>query len=418
MTNAKLGGNIPARKFKFTATSVANAVSLFSDMKGITLRDTDEVGFILRKQRKDWVFAVEKWSRGRTVRFSLETWTPETSNIAAIRKQAASTIAQIDEGTFIPGAERRAVLRSSDSAMRQTVDEAIAVHQELNPRTRESTVKTYRAQLRAAFGLDTRFALISRGTIAAWYEEKLSAGRSAAGLNATLAAFKAVWSSWASQLKDQDSIGENPAVAFGGKRQKNLRPAKVRETSLKPEHVAPFIRATLAEMHERGNEGAPSAAIAFAALTGLRIGDVVNLTVDDVTDNAVRISADQTKGKVDIVRPITPLMREVLDHQREYAVDGRLFQVMDTRRAIQRACQIAGSPVVTNHDLRRSYITVAALARVPELAVKLLVGHKPSNITESYALSIRRELPRFAADIEDALMADRVVDDGQKEWWT
>ena len=406
------------RKFTFTATNVRRAVEKFDHLSGITLRDDKLPGFVLRKQSRDWIFSVEKSARGRTVRIALEQWSTETHSIAAIRANAAAEIAAITEGRHVPGSARHASLKTTDVAIRQTLGEALEIHQQANPRTRATTIDTYRRQLRAAFGLDIRIALITSASLAAWYEDRLSKGRKPAGLNSTLAALKAVWSSWSAQF-DGDPPSENPVVTMSGKRGKNLKSAGTKETALAPEYVAPFIRAAMAEMTARGPDGTTAATAAFIALTGLRVGDVTGLTRADVTDRAIRISGETTKGKADIVRPITPLMRHILDDRMEHATGERLFDVMNTRKAITRACTIAGSPSVTNHDLRRTFITIAAMAGVPEIAVSLLVGHKPKSITENYALAIRRELPTYSVAIEDALMSDRTAtaSDDVREWW-
>ena len=76
--------------------------------------------------------------------------------------------------------------------------------------------------------------------------------------------------------------------------------------------------------------------------------------------------------------------------------DGHL---RDTRKTLNHL-----PTVVTNHDLRRTYIVAGELARVPSVAVKMLVGHSTSDITEAYARAIASEIPRLAQEIEDHLL--------------
>jgi len=71
----------------------------------------------------------------------------------------------------------------------------------------------------------------------------------------------------------------------------------------------------------------------------------------------------------------------------------------DTRKTLRRL-----PTIVTNHDLRRGYIVAGELAGVPQVAVKLLVGHSVNDITEVYATAIGSELPRLAAKIEMELL--------------
>jgi integrase len=71
---------------------------------------------------------------------------------------------------------------------------------------------------------------------------------------------------------------------------------------------------------------------------------------------------------------------------------------------VRRALSLLGV-AITPHDLRRTYIGAATMAGVPDVAVKMLVGHAVNDVTEAYARSIRPQLPALAAQIEEALLS-------------
>ena len=71
---------------------------------------------------------------------------------------------------------------------------------------------------------------------------------------------------------------------------------------------------------------------------------------------------------------------------------------------LRKAMSKLGEPV-SNHDLRRTYMGAADLAGISTVAVKLLVGHSITDITESYIKSIRPQLPDIAVKVENALLS-------------
>ena len=113
-------------------------------------------------------------------------------------------------------------------------------------------------------------------------------------------------------------------------------------------------------------------------------------------------------------RPITVEMRRVLDRQAAFhgtggwvfparVGDGHMIDIRKKLGPVNEA--VLGDPkAITPHDLRRGYIATATLAGVPEIGIKLLVGHSTRDITEVYARAIRSELPAIAARIEAALL--------------
>ncbi len=138
-----------------------------------------------------------------------------------------------------------------------------------------------------------------------------------------------------------------------------------------------------------------------------RAGKVLGLRWDEVGAEIITIGGSRMKAGVDLRKPITREVRRILDIQREanpgsewvFPASRGAGPITDTRKTLWQL------PVkITNHDLRRGYIVAGALAAVPDIAVKMLVGHSTSDITQVYARAIESELPAMAQKIEDALL--------------
>lgn len=417
---------VKAEKFNFTATAIKAAVTKFDSEKDIWLSDTKVSGLKLRKQAQEWRFYIHKRINAKLVKIALAPLDQNDINVPAIRKAAQETILAAQDGTLAlrkTASEKRA----NAEAMSMTLADAIALHGSLNSRTRASTLKTYTAQIRAALGLETRIASITSTKLTDWYEAGIMRGAAPSGLNSTLAAIKAVWASWASELSEEmrEKVGSNPAASMAGHRRKNLKRSTSRTEHLAPADVKPFLSALMAEMRERGPAGAGAAATAFIVLTGLRSREVTELRWSSVRAKAIVLSEGETKGQQDLVRPITSMMAEILDHQRGFATGEFVFPswkakdtpVSDLRKAIVRCAAVAGVAPIRPHDLRRSYLSSAASAGIPNLAAKLLVGHATGDITQAYQVGgVARQLPSFAATVEAHLLADHSETESDA-WW-
>lgn len=155
-------------------------------------------------------------------------------------------------------------------------------------------------------------------------------------------------------------------------------------------------------------------ALQFLYLTGLRRGEVLAMpwTEGDLDAGTITIAPARMKAGEELVRPITREMHRIFDEQREMNPDSDWVfpasrgggHLRDTRKTLHQL-----PTVVTNHDLRRTYIVAGELARVPQVAVKMLVGHSTTDITEAYARAIGSELPELAQAIEDHLVEGAVL---------
>lgn len=83
----------------------------------------------------------------------------------------------------------------------------------------------------------------------------------------------------------------------------------------------------------------------------------------------------------------------------------------DVEKPHAKACQAAGLSRITQHGLRRSFITLAEEAGAPSGAVAQLCGHKPSALVEkSYKRRSIDKLTEYHQQIEDFILAAAQVE--------
>ncbi len=154
----------------------------------------------------------------------------------------------------------------------------------------------------------------------------------------------------------------------------------------------------------------PLLGLASGALyTGLRLGELIGLRVDDIDVAGCRVRVRHGKGGSE--RWI-PLNREGVTFFGE-RVKGRaateaVFEPMDrmqVKRAMTAGCEAASiAPRVTFHDLRRSYGSLMLNSGAPIETIQQVLGHADMRMTRrtyahllqpTVAKSVQRHLPSF-----------------------
>ena len=138
-------------------------------------------------------------------------------------------------------------------------------------------------------------------------------------------------------------------------------------------------------------------AIRIAALTGLRIGEVLAMQWADIAVEARTVTLPRTKTG----RRIQVLPRAALDllaavprlHTSEYVftLTGRAAITYKTARAFFADCAVAaglhdaaGTPTVRLHDLRRTVMTHAAASGIGVHVLRDLLGHQTTAMADRY----------------------------------
>lgn len=142
--------------------------------------------------------------------------------------------------------------------------------------------------------------------------------------------------------------------------------------------------------------------------TGLRIGELANLTVDDIRENELRIAAQE--GHEERTVPLNRAAKEALSNwltarsnnvhdeknQDKTAAlfitkTGRSLLIRNIRTAIDRYFKIAGIEEAKVNDLRHTFIAHHLMAGTAITAISKLVGHKRLSTTEKYLEFIKNK---------------------------
>ncbi len=132
--------------------------------------------------------------------------------------------------------------------------------------------------------------------------------------------------------------------------------------------------------------------------TGIRIGELANLTIDDVKNGNLHIAAQE--GHAERTIPVNKAAREALQSyldargtlasngQRSKALfitkTGRPLLIRNIRTAIDRYFRVAGIEGAKVNDLRHTFIAHHLMAGTPITTLSQLVGHKRLSTTERY----------------------------------
>ena len=142
----------------------------------------------------------------------------------------------------------------------------------------------------------------------------------------------------------------------------------------------------------------------FAYLTGMRAGEIFNLTWDkvDLAQKFVRLGAEDTKtseprvvflcGRAYDILKIAGRVRS-LDHNRVFTYRGKPLKKV--KKAFINACLKAGIVNFRFHDLRHTFNTNMRKAGVDHSVIMKLTGHKTPSMFQRYN----------TVDVDDAKLA-------------
>ncbi len=128
--------------------------------------------------------------------------------------------------------------------------------------------------------------------------------------------------------------------------------------------------------------------------TGVRIGELANLTLSDVKDTALHIA--EQEGHAERMVPLNKAAKDALDKYLEIrnsasptkalfiTKTGRALLIRNIRTAIDRYFRIAGIDGAKVNDLRHTFIAHHLMAGTPLTTLSKLVGHKRLSTTEKY----------------------------------
>ena len=189
-------------------------------------------------------------------------------------------------------------------------------------------------------------------------------------------------------LKENDSISENPSLLL---------------THPKYEVKPPRI---LSRMEYRALRDACrddmriSAVVELLLQTGMRIGELANLELDDVKGDEIYIKAYESHEARTI--PLNKAARQALEKYLNIrpkganktlfiTKTGRPLLIRNIRTAIDRYFRLAGIKDAKVNDLRHTFIAQHLTAGTPLTTLSKLVGHKRLSTTEKYLEFIKEK---------------------------
>ncbi|MCL5091186.1 MAG: tyrosine-type recombinase/integrase [Patescibacteria group bacterium] len=136
-----------------------------------------------------------------------------------------------------------------------------------------------------------------------------------------------------------------------------------------------------------------SAIVELMLQTGIRIGEVANLNLEDYKDNEIYIKPFESHEARAI--PLNKAAKEALEkylkerpNVKEKAIfvtkTGRPFLIRNIRSSIERYFDLAGIKDAKVNDLRHTWVFHHLAAGTPLVTISKLAGHKRLSTTEKY----------------------------------
>ena len=155
-----------------------------------------------------------------------------------------------------------------------------------------------------------------------------------------------------------------------------------------------------------------SAIVELLLQTGMRIGELANLKLEDVSieKGAITIKAYESHGPRTI--PLTKAARKSSESYLEerpktrdktlfVTKTGRPFLVRNIRAAIDRYFKLAGIQNARVNDLRHTFIAQQLIAGTPLVYISKLAGHKRLSTTEKYLKTINDKMEKDEVKLEE-----------------
>jgi integrase len=130
-------------------------------------------------------------------------------------------------------------------------------------------------------------------------------------------------------------------------------------------------------------KGVPEVVITFEflCLTGMRLGEAINVSWGDVSGDAIRIKGTKTES-ADRTLLIHPSLKELLNkistYRKTRLPEEKVLRRKNILKPLRRACKSLGIPPLRHHDLRHYFATRAVDAGIPPPVVAQLLGHNDS----------------------------------------
>jgi integrase len=353
-------------------------------------------GLLVSGKTNAKTFVVQRDVGGKTRRVTIGP--TNVFGVEAARRKAEGILADLYSGVD-PKAKRGST----------TLAEALAAYLVARPGLRPTSVRDYQVSVRLY--LAPWSDLPMRSITAEMVEQRhrviqkqIAAGGRYAGYGSANLALQTLRVLYNFVAEREPGMPPNPVSRL--KRQ--WFPVHRRERLVKADDLPAFHRAILELPNPVQRDY-----LLLLLYTGLRRSEAASLTWSDVDFSArtLRLPAARSKGGRKLDLPMSDLVFDLLVARRSLGKDrfvfpssgkgGHISEPKFPLEAIERATGIRASA----HDLRRTFATVAAGARIAPIALKMLISHAVGggDITSGYVILSHEELHEAAQAVADRM---------------
>ncbi len=388
--------------------------------------DTDMKGFGLLVGMNTKSFVVQTNIQGKAVRVTLGQF--GLHSVDEYRERARRQIGAMKDG-IDPREEAKREIREkrAEEARSVTLDTVFTEFKKAKAsKLKEYTLKDYEGVMRRNFGdwletplkditpamVQTRHSKIQADIAERHKDDRNNHNRGEAHANGSMRVFRAIYN-FALVAYEDAGLPANPVKRLSTTRAwfKDRR----RQTIVTIHQLPAWYKA-VSELSDVLNPEAAATTrdwLLLLMFTGLRRMEGATLTWDRVDFVSKTLTVSETKNGEAHTLPLPQHLHDMLKARKESAAEntfvfpwpsvkeGHIIYPVRYIEEIQAASGVIFSP----HDLRRTFITTAESLDLSAYAVKRLVNHKTSDVTEGYIIANVERLRRPMEQIADFLLS-------------
>jgi len=322
-------------------------------------------------------------------------------SIEQARKKALDYLGMMANGTN-PNTEKKAA-RAKGMTLQEVLDNYLT-DRDLKPRT----IKDYREVTAEVFPdwLDRPILNLTKDMIGARHRKH--GERSKARANNAMRVLRALFNYAAAKYEDENGeplIKDNPVKRISDTR--SWYRVRRRQTYIKPHDLPAWFSAVMDLPVERERDY-----FLTMLFTGLRSGEAARLEKAKIDLRDRTFTIYDTKNHEDHTLPLSNFIFEILEARIDsgnskyiFPADSQSGHLVDARKSINKVIEASGVSFC-NHDLRRTFTTIAEGLDISAYAVKRLLNHKmPNDVTAGYVVKDVNRLRAPMQSIEDFILS-------------
>ena len=212
--------------------------------------------------------------------------------------------------------------------------------------------------------------------------------------NATMRLLRALFNFAIGEYEDSNSrpiIQYNPVQKISHK--KAWFREKVRKNVIEPNDLKSWFEAVLNLPNSKANVTNKNSSetvkdyILMLLFTGLRPGEAINLTWDNIDFNNNLLNIKYTKNHEDHTLPLTNFIIDVLKRRKSESLGIAVFPgynpnkpLVNPNKQVKKVIEDSGVQFLL-HDLRRTFATYADSLQIQHSTIKRLINHKETDVT-------------------------------------